>query len=148
MSMTASLKPKRNRRTKSRELLCPLHPEVKLLGNGKKYFLHLLSPEELRQRGMSDKKAKLIINAYPVLVLSNEWLEELYCVKCQLLQWYYIVKHDKNCYSVSLAKRELWSQVAHVDISEGNPTVSQYTKRNANRFRNKRADNKNFFDKF
>ena len=146
--MTASLKSKRNRRTKIRELLCPLHPEIKLLGNGKKYFLQLLSPEELRQRGMSDKKAKLIINAYPVLVLSNEWLEELYCSNCLLLQWYYIVKHDKNCYSVFFAKRELWSQVAHVDVTEGNPTVSQYTKRSANRFRNNRADNKNFFEKF
>ena len=28
---------------------------------------------------MNAKKAKLIINAYPVLVLSNEWLEELFC---------------------------------------------------------------------
>jgi hypothetical protein len=64
----------RNRRPRRRELFCPKHPEQRIEGNGKKYFLHLLTPEELRSRGMCDKKAKLVINAYPVLVLSNEWL--------------------------------------------------------------------------
>jgi hypothetical protein len=28
---------------------------------------------------MSHKKAQLVIEAYPVLVLSNEWLEERFC---------------------------------------------------------------------
>ena len=31
---------------------------------------------------MKSKKAELIINAYPVLMLSNEWLEKLLCPKC------------------------------------------------------------------
>ena len=69
---------RRNRRPKKRELFCPAHPEQRIQGNGKKYYLHLLQPEELVQRGISAKKAQLIINAYPVLVLSNEWLEELF----------------------------------------------------------------------
>jgi hypothetical protein len=38
----------------------------------KKYFLYLLTSEELRTRGFSDRKAKLVINAYQVFVLSNE----------------------------------------------------------------------------
>jgi len=38
----------------------------------KKYYLHLLQPDQLQQRGIKAKKAELIINAYPVLVLSNE----------------------------------------------------------------------------
>ena len=63
---------RRNRRPKSRELFCPAHPEERIWGNGRKYFLHLLRPEELRERGMSDKKARLVIQAHPVLVLSNE----------------------------------------------------------------------------
>jgi len=42
---------RRNRRPKRRELFCPAHPEQQLEGNGKKYFLHLLSVEQLKQRG-------------------------------------------------------------------------------------------------
>ena len=56
------------------ELFCPAHLEQPMQGNGKKYYLDLLQPEQLEQRGVNAKKAKLIINAYPVLVLSNEWL--------------------------------------------------------------------------
>jgi len=72
---------RRNRRSKKRELFCPTYPEQLIKGNGKKYYLHLLQPEQLQQRGMKAKKAELIINAYPVLVLRNEWLEELFCPK-------------------------------------------------------------------
>ena len=56
------------RRPKRRELFCPAHPEQRVEGNGKKYFLHLLQPEQLQQRGMSAKRARLVINAYPVFV--------------------------------------------------------------------------------
>ena len=63
---------RRRQRPKRRELFCPAHPEKQIEGNGRKYFLHLLSIEELKQRGMSEKRAKLVLNAYPVLVLSNE----------------------------------------------------------------------------
>ncbi len=72
----------RHRRPARRELRCPAHPEQRIEGNGRKYFLHLLTPEQLRERGMSDKKARPVIEAYPVLVLSNEWLEELLFPQC------------------------------------------------------------------
>ena len=63
--------PRRSRPPKGRQLACPTHPGQPLLGNGQKYFLHLLSAEELIARGMAAGKAKLVINAYPVLVLSK-----------------------------------------------------------------------------
>jgi hypothetical protein len=44
--------------------------------------LHLLSAEELKERGMSDKKTRLMIQAYPVLVLGNKSLEELFLPHC------------------------------------------------------------------
>ena len=91
---------RRNRRPKKRELFCPAHPEQLIQGNGKKYYLHLLQPEQLQQRGMKAKKAELIINAYPVLVLSNEWLEELFCPKCDATGRLYVIKHDKIIHTV------------------------------------------------
>ena len=81
-------KSRRNRRPIGRQLLCPVHQDQILRGNGKKYFLHLLSAEALQQRGMPAKTAQLVINAYPVFVLSNEWLEELFCEQCGNNHWW------------------------------------------------------------
>ena len=133
-------------RPKRRELLCPAHLEQRIEGNGKKYFLHLLTPEQLKARGMGDKTAKLVIQAYPVLVLSNEWLEELFCPKCGCNRWCHITKHDTLEHSVRWAPRELWEQVAHVDPTVPNPTVGEFTRRSARRPSLKRADGKRFFD--
>jgi hypothetical protein len=104
-----------NSRAKSRELFCPAHPEQRISGNGRKYFLHLVKSEDLRLRGMSDKRARLLIQSYPVLVLSNEWLEELFCPQCGSTHWCHVVRHDRVVHTLSWAPRELWKQVAHVD---------------------------------
>ena len=135
--------PKRQRggRSRKRELFCPAHPEQRIEGNGKKYFLHLLSPEELKARGMPHKKAQLVIDAYPVLVLSNEWLEELFCPQCGSSHWCHVIKHDRVLHSVSWALRELWQQVAHVDPLVPNPSVSQFTRHAA-----RRTDGRRLFD--
>lgn len=138
---------KRKRRPAPRQLFCPAHPEERISGNGRKYFLHLLRPEELRARGMSDKKAKLVIQAHPVLVLSNEWLEELFCAQCGTTHWCHVVRHDRVQHSVRWAPRELWQQVAHVDPLVPNPTVSEYTLRSARRAGSARADGKRYYDR-
>ena len=144
--MTATQPSRRNRRPKKRELFCPAHPKQRIQGNGKKYYLHLLQAEQLQQRGMNAKKAKLIINAYPVLVLSNEWLEELFCPQCGSCSWFHVTKHDAVLHTVRWAPRDLWEQVAHVDPTAANPTVSDYTRRHARRNEIKRTDGKHFFD--
>ena len=144
--MSAAQPDRRNRRPKKRELFCPAHPEQRIQGNGKKYFLHLLQPEQLQQRGINAKKAQLILNAYPVLVLSDEWLEELFCPQCGRSHWCHVTKHDTVAHTVRWAPRELWEQVAHVDPTAPNPTVSDYTRRNARRPAIKRVDGKRFFD--
>ena len=137
----ATPKGQRGGRSRKRELFCPAHPEQRIEGNGQKYFLHLVSPEELKARGMPHKKAQLVIDAYPVLVLSNEWLEELFCPQCGCSHWCHGVKHDRVLHSVSWAPRELWQQVAHVDPLVPNPSVSQFTRRAA-----RRTDGRRLFD--
>ncbi|MCT0200807.1 hypothetical protein KQ313_14125 [Synechococcus sp. CS-1325] len=136
---------KPRQRSRRRELLCPAHPEQKLVGNGKKYFLHLLSPEQLKQRGMPDGKARLVINAFPVLVLSNEWIEELFCAECGACHWCHVMRLDSVQHTVRWAPRDLWQQVAHVDPIGGNPSVSQFTARQARRHSRKRSDGKAWF---
>lgn len=137
----------RSRRVQGRDLRCPAHPEQRIAGNGRKYFLHLLTQEQLRQRGMSDKTARLVIQAYPVLVLSNEWLEELHCPQCGSSRWCHVVRHDRVAHTVRWAPRDLWQQVAHVDPLESNPTVSQFTRRESRRHRRKRADGRSYVDR-
>ena len=136
----------RNRRSKKRELLCPAHPEQIITGNGQKYYLHLQQPPELQKRGISAKKAKLIINAYPVLVLSNEWLEELFCPVCGISRWCHVIKHDRVLHTVLWAPRELWQQVAHVCPAFANPTISAFTRTEARRHQQKRVDGRRFYD--
>ena len=127
-----SLRRQRQRqRPARRQLHCPAHPQQKLEGNGRKYFLHLLTPEELKLRGMSDKKARLVIQAYPVLVLSDEWLEQLFCPQCGGSRWCHVHRHNQVEHSVRWAPRELWEQVAHVDPLVANPSVSEYSRRSA-----------------
>ena len=87
-----------------------------------------------------------MINAYPVLVLSNEWLEELFCPKCGSRGWCQVIKHDAVLHTVRWAPRDLWEQVAHVDPTAANTTVSEYTRCNARRNAIKRMDGKRFFD--
>ena len=146
MERGATPAPRKRQRPKRRQLLCPAHPEQKIEGNGKKYFLHLLSPEELKERGISAKRAQRIINAYPVLVLSNEWLEELFCPQCGTSRWCHVTKHDTVEHNVRWAERSLWEQVAHVDPCVANPTVSEFSRREARRNQIKRADGKRLFD--
>lgn len=122
---------KERRRAEKRRLHCPAHPDQTIEGNGRKYFLHLLAPEELQNRGMSDRRARIVLQAYPVLVLSNEWLEELFCPCCGSNRWCHIIKHDRVHHSVKWAARELWEQVAHVDPLHANPSVSEFSRRHA-----------------
>lgn len=132
-------KPGRRRRTPTgRKLACPTHPDQLLLGNGRKYYLHLLTSEELVTRGMAAGKAKLVINAYPVLVLSNEWLEELYCASCGQKRGYHLTKAPDGAISLRLAPRHLWGQVANVDPTVPNPTVGEFTRREARRHRDQK----------
>jgi hypothetical protein len=140
--------PRRRRggRPAKRRMTCPAHPEQRIQGNGRKYFLHLLTPEQLRARGMSDKRARLVIQAYPVLVLTNEWLEEFFCPRCGSNRWCHVTRHDRVHHSVVWAPRELWEQVAHVDPLVANPSVSEFTRRQARRLNPRRSDGGRIFD--
>jgi hypothetical protein len=132
-SSSTAPKPRKQRRSRRRDLRCPAHPDQLLAGGGRRYFLHLLSAEELSQRGMPATKAKLMISAHPVFTLSNEWLEELFCPKCGLASWCHVVRHNRVEHTVRWAPRELWQRVAHVDPLRANPSISEFSRREARR---------------
>jgi len=41
---------RRNHRPNQRELICKAHLKQLIQGNGKKYYLHLLQPDQLQQQ--------------------------------------------------------------------------------------------------
>ena len=57
-----------------------------------------------------------------------------------------MIEDDAVLHTVRWAPRELWEQVAHVDPTAANPTVSEYSRRHARRGAIKRADGRQFFD--
>ena len=81
--------------------------------------MRLLQLEQLQQRGISAKLVQLIINCYPVLVLSNELLEELFCPKSGSSRWCHVIKHD----TVS-AYREISGAAGACGFTAANPMVN------------------------
>ncbi|MGC6482593.1 MAG: hypothetical protein ACON4T_03365 [Synechococcus sp.] len=69
---------------------------------------------------------------------------ELFCPKCGGSHWCHVIKDDAVLHTVRWAPRELWEQVAHMDPTAANPTVSDYTRRHARRNAIKRVDGKRF----
>lgn len=120
------------RRARRRELRCPLHPEQKIFSVSPKHHLYLTDVGQLMLRGLSKRRADELLAAYRrVLPLTNEWLECFWCDDCACTSWWHVQRHDRYDYSLNKVPRELWEQAAGVIRVEGNPTVSQFSRRQA-----------------
>ncbi|MBE9228325.1 hypothetical protein IQ264_23150 [Phormidium sp. LEGE 05292] len=119
---------KRNRkRSKRRSIHCPIHA-CYLDSVSQKHRLFASQIGELRHRGISRKNALQLIAERTAVQLDNEWLEAFWCKHCQETKWYYIRKLDTS-YEILIAPAELWQTVTGVIDPDGNPSVSEFTKR-------------------
>ncbi|MEO0768099.1 MAG: hypothetical protein AAFY72_01485 [Cyanobacteria bacterium J06649_4] len=73
------------------------------------------------------------MSSFTTVPLASEWLECFWCDECQRNEWYWITQSDDSCYSVSKVPESLWQQAQNVILPTGNPTVSEFTRRQANR---------------
>jgi hypothetical protein len=80
-------------------------------------------------------------------VLSNEWLEELWCPQCGQKRWCHLIRQDRIHHTVRWAPRELWQQVAHVDPVGANPSVSEFSRREARQGDGRRRDGRTWSDR-
>ncbi|MEO1146757.1 MAG: hypothetical protein AAFY26_14315 [Cyanobacteria bacterium J06638_22] len=94
-----------------------------------KYALFADRAAQLQQRGVSRKSSLLLLSSYRTVSLQGEWLEAFWCTHCQRTTWYHVCKTGDRTYSLSAAPRELWQQVHGVVKTSGNPSVSEFTKR-------------------
>lgn len=127
----APARPRRSR-PKRRELFCPLHPEERLYSVSPKHHLYLTDVGQLVVRGLRRSKAAEVMQAYRhVVPLTDEWLESFWCDGCRTTTWWHVKRHERLVYSLHPISRELWEIATGVIRPEGNPTVSQFTRRQA-----------------
>ncbi len=121
----------RNRkRTKRRAICCPIHA-CYIDSRSQKYQMFADQPGQLQQRGMSRKSALMLVATKTTVPIEREWLEAFWCDQCQQTNWYHVSKTDDRTYKVSLAPQKLWQQVTGVIDSTGNPSVGEFTRRQA-----------------
>jgi hypothetical protein len=121
---------KNRKRSKRRAIYCPIH-ECYLDSVSKKYQLFADRPEQLQSRGVNQSAARAVINLYTTVSMTGEWLEAFWCDQCQQRQWYHVHKMANGSYSVLLAPDELWQSVTGVIHPNGNPSVGEFTRREA-----------------
>ena len=121
----------RNRkRSKRRAIFCPEHG-CYLDSVSQKHPLYTESAKELRSRGIGRLSALLLVANRTAVPLVGEWLEAFWCNECQEARWYYVRKVGDRQYEVQLAPKELWMQASGVIDPNGNPSVGEFTRRQA-----------------
>lgn len=121
--------PRRNRsRSKRRAIYCPDHGTY-LDSVSQKYPLYTTEPEHLQQRGLSRLRSLTVIAGYGTVPLTGEWIEAFWCDHCQATRWYHVHRTVANRYMVVAAPEHLWMQASGVILPTGNPSVSEFTRR-------------------
>jgi hypothetical protein len=121
----------RNRkRSKRRAIYCPIHGSY-LDSMSQKYQMFADRAGQLEQRGMSRRSASMLVTNQTTVPIDGEWLEAFWCPECQQTKWYHVCKSSEGTYKLSTAPRELWQQVAGVVDPQGNPSVGEFTRKNA-----------------
>jgi hypothetical protein len=121
----------RNRkRSKRRAIYCPVHG-CHLDSVSQKHKLFVDRAIQLQQRGVKRRNALMLIANQTAVVLDNEWLEAFWCEECQKTQWFHVQKTGENKYQVSIPPQDLWKQVTGVIDPRGNPSVGEFTRRQA-----------------
>ncbi|BAT55548.1 hypothetical protein NOS3756_45360 [Nostoc sp. NIES-3756] len=121
----------RNRkRSKRRAIYCSVHG-CYLDSVSQKHRIFADQASQLQQKGMSRRTASLLIANQTVVPIQEEWLEAFWCQECHQTNWYHVHQCSDRTYEISLAPRELWQQVTGVIDPHGNPSVGEFTRRNA-----------------
>ncbi|WP_081603046.1 hypothetical protein [Fortiea contorta] len=120
----------RNRkRSKRRAIYCPIHG-CYLESMSQKYTLYADKAGQLQQRGINRKDALMLVAAKTTVPLDGEWLEAFWCQECQATKWYHVSRQESK-YELSPAPPELWQQATGVIQPNGNPSVGEFTRRQA-----------------
>lgn len=116
------------KRSKRRAIYCLEHG-CYINSVSQKYSLFADKAAHLQERGMGRRQALLLVATQSTVSLQGEWLEAFWCDHCQESRWYHVRTVGDRAYRISLAPAEVWQQVAGVIHPHGNPSVSEFTRR-------------------
>ena len=120
-------------------------PEQRIQGNGKKYYLHLLQPEQLEQRGILRQEGSVDHQRLPGTGAQQRMAggAVLPGVRHQPL----VPRDQTRPYRAhgALGTERALGTGGPCGPQRANPTVSEYTRREARRHQHKRADGKRFY---
>ncbi len=121
----------RNRkRSKRRAIYCPTHG-CYLESVSQKHPLYADRPGQLQARGIGRRVSLLLIATKTAVPISQEWLEAFWCDQCGETRWYHVHRQGDRHYEVRLAPKDLWQQAQGVIQPSGNPSVGEFTRRQA-----------------
>ena len=125
---------RRNRkRSKRRAIYCPIHG-CYIDSVSQKHRLYADKAEHLRERGMGRKASLRVMASYTTVPLDGEWLEAFWCEECQQNEWYWVTQNpETKTYTLNRIPENLWQQAQGVILATGNPTVSEFTRRQSRR---------------
>jgi hypothetical protein len=133
--------PKRNRsRSKRRAIFCPIH-RCHIDSVSQKYSLYADQVDQLQQRGMSKRNAALALSDRTTVSLTGEWIEAFWCDRCQKTEWYHVKRsvvdgRNTSQYEVLAVAPEVWQHATGVMDVNGNPSVSDFTRRQSRTMQN------------
>jgi hypothetical protein len=128
---------KRNRnRSKRRQIFCPMHG-CQMDSVSPKHSIFGDRVEHLQQAGFDRGLANILMAAHTTISIPGEWLEKFWCMECDKAQWYRVKRYHRPDgggaaqYFVEIAAQELWQRVAGVHDPMGNPSVGEFTRKQA-----------------
>ncbi|BBC24281.1 hypothetical protein ABRG53_2024 [Pseudanabaena sp. ABRG5-3] len=121
---------KNRKRSKRRAIYCPIHG-CHLDSVSPKYPLFADRAEQLQQRGMPRQNALMLVASRIAVPLDGEWIEAFWCAQCQQTKWYHVCKGEDRTFRVLIAPYELWQYVTGAVSPDGNPSVGEFTRKNA-----------------
>jgi hypothetical protein len=131
-SLVQARKRRNRNRSKRRAIYCPVHG-CYLDSVSQKHRLYADKAEHLRSRGMSRVASLRVMASYTTVPLIGEWLEAFWCDECQQNEWYWIKQCEDHTFTLSTIPEDLWQQAQNVILPTGNPTVSEFTRRQSKR---------------
>jgi hypothetical protein len=128
---------KRNRnRSKRRQILCPAHG-CHMDSVSPKHSIFGSQVEHLQQAGFGRRLATMLMAQHTTIAIPGEWLEKFWCAECEQAQWYRVKRYHRPDgggaaqYHLELAPKELWQRVSGVHDPAGNPSVGEFTRKQA-----------------
>jgi hypothetical protein len=134
--MMVTEKKRRNRsRSKRRPIFCPVHG-CYLDSVSAKHPMFAHQVEHLREAGFGRNISLLLLQEYSTVSLTGHWLEKFWCEDCNQTEWYRVERYHVDNqgaakYHIAVAERHLWERVSGVHHPEGNPSVGEFTRKQA-----------------